>query len=141
MSSIYQDKSIIYLVFAIIKDWKTVIQKFAHKTSFYYQKSYPHNAKPFWKRCSLWFANFCNLPTLCLYIHTHLPVNAIDRLPHPGSGDSQCQETFLAPSADKRTSNYGTECSNHHPSLSTLRSKGLSRSKMKWWAIYTQIYQ
>ena len=26
------------------------------------------------------------------------------------------------------------ECSNHHPSLSTLRSKGLSRIKMKWGA-------
>ena len=145
MSSIYQDKSIIYLVFAIIKDWKIVIQKFPHKTSFYYQKSCTHNAKPFWKRCILWFANFCNLPTLSLslyiYIHTHLPVNAIVRLPHPGSGDSQGQKTFLAPSADKRTSNYDTKCSNHHPSLSTLRSKGLSRSKIKWWAIYAQIYQ
>ena len=32
-------------------------------------------------------------------------------------------------------------CSNHHPSLSTLRSKRLSSSKRKWWAIYTQIYQ
>ena len=42
--------------------------------------------------------------------------------------------TFLAPSADKETRNYDTECSNHHPSLSTLRSKGLSRFKMKWWA-------
>ena len=55
--------------------------------------------------------------------------------------ESQSQETFLAPSADKQTRNYGTECSNHHPSLSTLRSKGLSRSKMKWRAIYIQIYQ
>ena len=43
------------------------------------------------------------------------------RLPHPRSGDSQGQETFLAPSADKQTRNYDTECSNHHPSLSTLR--------------------
>ena len=25
-----------------------------------------------------------------------------------------------------------TQCSNHHPSLSTLRPKGLSRSMMKW---------
>ena len=45
---------------------------------------------------------------------------------------SQGQETFLAPSADKQTRNYDTECSNHHPSLSTLRPKGLSRSMMKW---------
>ena len=55
-------------------------------------------------------------------------MNVIVRLPHPRSGDSQAQETFLAPSADKQTRNYDTECSNQHPSLSTLRSKGLSRS-------------
>ena len=67
-----------------------------------------------------------------IYIHTNLPVNAIVRLPHPRSGDSQGQETFLAPSADKQTQNYDTECSNHHPSLSTLRPKGLSRSMTKW---------
>ena len=36
-----------------------------------------------------------------VYIYTNLPVNAIVRLPHPQSGDSQGQETFLAPSADK----------------------------------------
>ena len=54
------------------------------------------------------------------------------RLPKPWSGDSQGQETLLAPFADKPTRNYDTEYSNHHPSLSTLRSKGLSRSKMKW---------
>ena len=34
---------------------------------------------------------------------TNLPVNVIVRLPHPRSGDSQGQETFLAPSADKQT--------------------------------------
>ena len=51
---------------------------------------------------------------------------------HPWSRDSQGQETFLAPSADKQTCNYVTECSNHHPSLSTLRPKRLSCSKMKW---------
>ena len=76
-----------------------------------------------------------------LHTYTNLPVNAIVRLPHPRSGDSQGQETFLAPSADKQTQNYDTECSNHHPSLSTLMSKGLSCSKMKWRAIYTQMYQ
>ena len=65
-------------------------------------------------------------------MYTNLPVNAIVRLPHPRNGDSQGQETFLAPSGDKQTRNYDTECSNHHPSLSTLRRKGLSRSKMKW---------
>ena len=72
-------------------------------------------------------------------IYRNLPVNVIVRLPHPRSGDSQGQETFLAPSADKQTCNYDIECSNHHPSLSTLRPKGLSRSKMKWWAIYTNL--
>ena len=78
---------------------------------------------------------------LNLYIYTSLPVNAIIRLPHPQSGDSQGQETFSAPSADKQTCICDTECSNHHPSFSTLRPKRLSRSKMKWWAIYIQIYQ
>ena len=48
------------------------------------------------------------------------------------SGDSQGQETFLAPSADKQTRNYDTECSNHYLSLSTVRPKEVSRSKMKW---------
>ena len=52
------------------------------------------------------------------------------RLPHPQSGDSQGQEMSLAPSADKQTHNYDTECSNPHPSISTLRSKGLSHSRM-----------
>ena len=66
-----------------------------------------------------------------IYVHTNLPVNVIIRLPHPRSGDSQGQETFLAPSTDKQTRNYDTECSNHYLSLSTLRSKGLSRSRMK----------
>ena len=75
--------------------------------------------------------------TCLLYIN--LPVSDIVRLPHPPSGNTQGQETFLAPSADKQTCNYGTECSNHHLSPSTLRSKGLSRSKMKWWAIYTNL--
>ena len=59
-------------------------------------------------------------------------MNAIVRLPHPRSGGSQGQETFLAPSADKQTRKYDTDCSNHHHSLSTLSSKGLIRSKMKW---------
>ena len=70
------------------------------------------------------------------YIHTHLPVNAIVTLPHPRSGDRQGRETFLAPSADNQTRSYETEYSKHHPSLSTLRSKGLSHSKMKWWDSY-----
>ena len=68
-----------------------------------------------------------------MYIYTNLPLllNAIARLPHPQSGDSQGQEVCLAPSAGKQTRSYDIEYSNHHPSLSTLRSKGLSHSKMK----------
>ena len=41
-----------------------------------------------------------------IYIYTNLPVNAIVRLPHPRSGDSQGQETSLATSADKQTRNH-----------------------------------
>ena len=52
-----------------------------------------------------------------IYIYINLPVNSIVRLPHPQSRDSQGQEKFLAPSADKQTRNYDTECSSHHPSL------------------------
>ena len=32
------------------------------------------------------------------------------RPPHPWIGDSQGQETFLAPSAGKQTRNYDIEC-------------------------------
>ena len=38
---------------------------------------------------------------LYIHIYTNLPVNVIVRLPHLRSGDSQGQETFLAPSADR----------------------------------------
>ena len=65
-------------------------------------------------------------------IHSNLPVHVIVRLPHPGSGDSQNEKTFLAPSAENLTRNYDIECSNHHPSLSTLSRKGLRISKMNW---------
>ena len=44
-----------------------------------------------------------------IYIYIYIQIyqmNAIVRLPHPRSGDSQGQETFLAPSADKQTRNY-----------------------------------
>ena len=75
-----------------------------------------------------------------IYMYANLPVNAIVRLPHPWSGDSKGQETFLAPSADKPTRNYDTECSIHQPSLSTQRSKGLSYIKMKYIQIYMYIH-
>ena len=72
-------------------------------------------------------------------IYTNLPVKAIARLPHPQSGESQGQETFLSPSTNKLYHNYDTGVLKHHPSLSTLTSKGLSRTKMKWWAIYANL--
>ena len=97
----------------------------------------------YWKLKTCNISSF-NIQTFCphclcsvFYIYIHY-INAIVRLLHPGSGDSQGQEMFLAPPADKQTCNHDTECSNYHPSLSTLRSKGLSCSKMKWWAIYTK---
>ena len=54
------------------------------------------------------------------YIYAHLPVN-VTVIPHPRSVDSQGEAMFLARIADKQT---------HYPFLSTLRTKGLSRSKM-----------
>ena len=38
-----------------------------------------------------------------VYIQAILPVNAIVRIPNPPSGDSQGQETILAPSADNQS--------------------------------------
>ena len=72
-------------------------------------------------------------------IHTNLPVVVIVRLPQSRRGDSQGHETFLPPSGHKQTCNYDRECSNNHPSLSTLSPKGFSRSKMKWWAIHKNL--
>ena len=72
-------------------------------------------------------------------IVTNLPVNTIISPYHPLHGVSQGQETILAPSGDKQTHNWDTECSNHHLSQSTLRSKGLNCSKMKWWVIYKNL--
>ena len=59
--------------------------------------------------------------------------------PYPQSRDSQGKDTVLASSAGKKTCNYDTECSNRHPSLSTLKPKGQGLSKMKWWAIYRNL--
>ena len=66
-------------------------------------------------------------------------MDVIARLPDTWSGDTHDQETFLASYAEEEIQNYDTECSNHHPSLSTLRLKGLSLSKMKWGAISTNL--
>ena len=43
-----------------------------------------------------------------MYVYTTLPVNVIVRVLRPRSGDTQGQETLLAPSANKQTRNYGT---------------------------------
>ena len=74
-----------------------------------------------------------------LSIYTIFPNEVTVRVPHRWRGESQAKKTFLAPSADNQTRNYDIECLNRHLSLSTLRPKGLSRSKMKWWAIYTNL--
>ena len=42
-----------------------------------------------------------------LFIGLSLSLSIV-RQPHPPSGESQHQETFLAPSADKQTHNYDT---------------------------------
>ena len=63
------------------------------------------------------------------YIYAHLPVNVIV-IPHPRSVDSHDEAMFLAPIHDNQTRKYDTVCSIHYPFLSTLRTKGLSRSKM-----------
>ena len=49
---------------------------------------------------------YIHIYNIYTYIYINLPDNIIVRLPHPRSGHSQGQETFLAPSADKQTSNY-----------------------------------
>ena len=60
-----------------------------------------------------------------IYIYTNLPVNAIVRIPHPRSGDSQGQETFLAPSAEKQTRNYDTRVVKPPSLLINPKVKGI----------------
>ena len=67
-----------------------------------------------------------------IYIYANIPRKAIVRLHNPRSGDNQGHKTFLAPSSDKQTCKYDTQCSNHHPSVSTLTSNGWSCSRIKW---------
>ena len=43
-----------------------------------------------------------------LPVNTNLPVNAIVRLPHPWSGNSVGQETFLAVTGENETLTYDT---------------------------------
>ena len=72
-------------------------------------------------------------------LYWNLPMDVIVRLPHPRSWNREGRETFLEPSANRQARNYDIECSNYHTSLSTLRPKGFSRSKKKWWEIYTNL--
>ena len=65
-------------------------------------------------------------------MYTNLPVNAIDKLPNPQRGPG----TSLAPSVDNQIHSYDVECSNYHPSLSTLRSKESSCSKQHQMGSY-----
>ena len=51
-----------------------------------------------------------------VYIYMYIYLVICMYTPHPQSQHSQGQEKFLAPSADKQTCNYDTECSNHLPS-------------------------
>ena len=70
-----------------------------------------------------------------MYIYKTLSVNVIVKLPHPRSGDSQSQETFLEPSANKQNCNYDTEYSFKPPLLSInpeAKLEGLTHRKMKW---------
>ena len=53
--------------------------------------------------------------SIYLYIYIYKLTSKCHSQTTPSSGgDSQGQETFLAPSAHKQTRNYDTECSNHH---------------------------
>ena len=72
-------------------------------------------------------------------IYTNSVGHVIARLTHPWSTDRQRQETFLESSVDKQTRNYDLKCCNHHPFKSTLKSKWLISSKIKQWAIYTNL--
>ena len=71
-------------------------------------------------------------------IDNNLSVNVLVRLLHPQIW-SMWYKTLLAPSSNKQTSNYDTGCSKHHSSILTVRPRRLSQSKMKWWAIYTNL--
>ena len=49
-----------------------------------------------------------------IYIDATLPKNTIVRQSNPRNGDSQGQETYVAPYTVKQTRSCDTECSNHH---------------------------
>ena len=62
------------------------------------------------------------------YVDTNLPVNVIATLPHPRSGDSQGQETSLAPSDDNKTRNYDT--SSYHCKKGIPKSQALRLNRI-----------
>ena len=69
---------------------------------------------------------YVNLPTRPIVRNQNTPsILGLGRRGNPG------HKTFLADYSDKKIDNYDKECSNHHPFLSTLRSKGLSCNKIK----------
>ena len=69
-----------------------------------------------------------------IYIYAVFPKNVLVRPPHPRIGDSQGQETFLAPSADKQTCNYDTECTNPPPPWGTATG-GMGGESLPHWKI------
>ena len=58
-------------------------------------------------------------------IYKNLLVDAIVRLPHPRSEDSQGQEMFLAPSADNQTRNYDIRVLKPSPLPINPKVKGI----------------
>ena len=75
-----------------------------------------------------------------LHKFTNLPVDVIVRLPHPRSGDSQGQETFLTPSADKQTRNYDIECSYIYIYRQRERERERQRERERERESYIYIY-
>ena len=94
------------------------------------QHPFPSTSKSKWLSCSRmkWWAKF-----------TNLQLNPIVSPPHPQSGDSLNQDAFLASSGNFQIQSYAKEYSNHHRSKSTPMPNRLSCSKVKWWAIYTNL--
>ena len=73
-------------------------------------------------------------------------MNAIVRLTHPRSRDSQGQEMFLVASSDKQTRNYDKQTRNYDTVLKPTslpinpKVKELRLSGMKWLATYIYDY-
>ena len=76
--------------------------------------------------------------TQYIYIYNNLPVNAIVRLPILRKEIARARKRFQHPLLTSRPPTM-TQCSNYYSFLSTLRSKGLSHSKIKWWHDHTHL--